>query len=139
MTHCILEVAFEVVNFIVRGHANDVAIYVEDSFRWTRLLSDWNCLPKFPVSLTVQLVSPDEHCPCLLGSIEQQKICWQSLVLVHFDDHTNLQIHGVDDFESIVGQYFVFGGVHNFVSPVPLDVIECFFAHRNEEDEAQGC
>ncbi len=50
------------------------------------------CFPKFPISLSIKLVSPDEYWAAFLSGIEQQEVGWDSLVVMDLDDLADLQV-----------------------------------------------
>lgn len=71
--------------------------YVSQLFVSNTLLSNVQWLPKFPISLAIQLVRPNEYCTCLFSCVYQYHISRKSLVRTNFN-----QVADPDSFGSTV-------------------------------------
>jgi hypothetical protein len=56
------------------------------------LLSECHRLPQLPVSLAIQLISPDEYRPTLLCGIYQYEVSRDALILMNLDYLTDLHL-----------------------------------------------
>ena len=56
----------------------------------------------FPVSLSIELVGPDEDGARLLGGLQQDQVRRHSIILVNFDNVTNSETCGGDRLESTI-------------------------------------
>ena len=99
----------------------------------------WNRLPQFPVRLTVQLVSFDEHRSTLFCRVEKYKVGRNALVLLHFDYMSDLDILGRNWLHLVVSlpDDFIRGTVQILVTGPPGDIVNCLFSHCHEQHECQ--
>ena len=67
-------------------------IKIDYVFRVMMLLSECQGLPQLPVSLAIQLISPDEYRAGLLGRAEKDQVRRYALILMDLDDVADLQV-----------------------------------------------
>jgi len=102
-------------------------------------LGEWNSLPELPVSLSIQLVSLDEHTAALLSGLEQYEVSRHSLSLYNLDDLANFDIFGCNGHNAAHAaalgrslQNSVLSIVQLLVSPKSVEVVHSFFDHRDD-------
>ena len=120
--------------------------------RGATVLCDIYSLPQLPVSLTVQLIGPDENGSRLLCCLEQNEVGRDALVLMDLDDVSNTQIRGIYLFECSILLEFAIGSTRKrkewvdllvfhviqlFVFSHPLDVIKFLLDDRDAQNENQ--
>jgi hypothetical protein len=68
----VLHIPQEIIYLVIRRFSSYEAWHVYNFKRRLDLLSLGHCLPELPVSLTVKLVSPNEHASSPLSRVKQQ-------------------------------------------------------------------
>jgi len=87
---------FKVVNLVCRRLNDQVSWLVNQGSWWVGSLSLWDGFAELPVCLSIELVCLDEHCPHLLGGVEEDKICRHTLVLFYLNNHANFDVLRLD-------------------------------------------
>ena len=108
-------------------------------FRVLMLLSVGHSLPQLPISLAIQLISPDEYRPALLCGIEENEVSRDALILMYLDNVTDLHVCRRDmrivalDSNSLVALIIQF-----LVTLPSLNVIPGLLHQGDREHESQG-
>ena len=134
----------ELIDLVIWGVDYHEVILIVDQGVIMAALSHLNSLPKFPVSLSIKLISFDENRSRGLGSLKQEKVCGNALSLGNLDDLTDHDIFGGNTHDAALTVYLrsqkaILGIVKLFVSLVSHEVIIELFNHSDEEDENEGC
>lgn len=105
---------------------------------WGEVVGQADGLPQLPVSLSVKLIRPNEDSATFLGSMQEDTIGREGLVLVDFDYVADTNILSSLQIPVSVGvKVLVFLIVSLFVLPPPLDVVERLLGHRDQQHEHQ--
>jgi hypothetical protein len=108
-------------------------------FRVMVLLSECHRLSQLPVSLTIQLISPDEYRPALLCGIYQDEVSWDALILMNLDNLADLHVRRCDMRVVALDSHSLIPLIVQFlVTLPPLNVVPGLLHQGDREDEGQG-
>lgn len=117
-----------------------MSIKVNYVFRVMMLLSECHRLSQLPVSLAIQLVSPDEYRPALLCGIYQDEVSRDALILMNLDYLADLHLRRCDMRIVALASHSLIPLIVQFlVALPPLYVIPGLLHQCNCEDKGQGC
>ena len=113
-------------------------IKIDYVFRVMMLLSECHRLPQLPVSLAIQLISPDEYRPALLCGIYQDEVSWDALILMNLDNLADLHVRRRDMRIMALDSHSLIPLIVQFlVTLPPLDVVPGLLHQGDREDESQ--
>ena len=87
-----LKVTLKIVNQITWRVSQNVSIYLAHSFRVMCSLCVRDSFTKFPICLSIKLVSSDEYRTAFLSCVEQNKISWYPFIMMYFDYLTDFHV-----------------------------------------------